>query len=128
MPQCLTTISQSDEILILPLASNRSPPPPQRITGPVVENQFEDGDASADGNQREICFCHFFHMEVRPSAYSDEAGSDDDLGILSVLVTVMVMVVVMVMMVMDPGARHNYDHYSCTIQQCLSISNKKPPL
>ena len=96
MPQCLTTISQSDEILILPLASNRSPPPPQRITGPVVENQFEDGDASADGNQREICFCHFFHREVRPSAYSDEAGSDDDLGILPVLVTVMVMVVVVV--------------------------------
>ena len=101
MPQCLTTISQSDEILILPLASNRSPPPPQRITGPVVENQFEDGDASADGNQREICFCHFFHMEVRPSAYSDEAGiSHDDLGMLSVLVTVMVKVVVVVMVMM----------------------------
>ena len=37
---------------------------------------------------------------LRPSAYSDEAGSDDDLGILPVLVTVMVMVVVVVMVVM----------------------------
>ena len=53
---------------------------------------------------------------LRPSAYSDEAGSDDDLGILPVLVTVMVMVVVVVMVVMifgcdEDDASPHYGHH-----------------
>ena len=42
---------------------------------------------------------------------------EEELKVIRMLA--MMLVVMRTKMVMDPGAKNNYDHYSCTIQQCL---------